>query len=385
MPDNQSRRSWIKSSMALAAGLATAPLASYATTPRKYRAIKIIEEDLVIPPQLPQLKARLLANENPYGPSPATVAAISAAVTKGNRYPMSEGEALKGMIAEKEGLTIDNILMGPGSTQLLDMAAVELVGSGKVLTADPSYMAMVQSIHNVGGASLAVPLTDDGQHDLDAMEALLDDSISMVYIVNPNNPTGTITDSTKLREFCSRVSEKVPVFVDEAYLDFLDNAMTHSMVDLVREGKNVIVARTFSKIYGMAGLRVGYLAGTPETIEKIGLQAHVEWGISATSIAGAKAALHDQDFLTKCREDNASARTFVYDMLEEMDYEYMPSSTNFILFPIRMRPLQFRDAMLAEGVGIRVFEIGRKPYCRVSMGTMEDMELFRDAFKEVAG
>lgn len=385
MSTNQSRRSWLKSSMALAAGIAAAPLATYATAPRKYRSIRVIAEDLVIPPQMPDLRARLLANENPYGPSPATIEAIQAAVSKGNRYPMSEGMVLKGMVAAKEGLKMENILMGPGSTQLLDMAAVELVGNKKVLTADPSYMAMVESIENVGGTTLAIPLTDDGQHDLDAMEAALDDSISMVYIVNPNNPTGTITDSTKLRDFCRRVSEKVPVFVDEAYLDFIDDAMTHSMVDLVREGKNVIVARTFSKIYGMAGLRVGYLAGTEETIERIGLQAHVEWGVSATSIAGAKAAMADQDFLVKCRKDNAASKQFVYDMLDEMDYEYMPSSTNFILFPIRMRTKQFQNAMFSKGIGIRVFELGRKPYCRVSMGTMEEMEMFRDAFKEVAG
>lgn len=385
MSTNQSRRSWLKSSMALAAGIAAAPLATYATAPRKYRSIRVIAEDLVIPPQLPDLRARLLANENPYGPSPATVEAIKAAVSKGNRYPMSEGMVLAGMVTAKEGLKMENILMGPGSTQLLDMAAVDLVGNGKVLTADPSYMAMVESIGNVGGSTLAIPLTEDGQHDLDAMEAALDDSISMVYIVNPNNPTGTITDSTKLREFCRRVSEKVPVFVDEAYLDFIDDAMTHSMVDLVREGKNVLVARTFSKIYGMAGLRVGYLAGTEETISRIRLQAHVEWGVSATSIAGAKAAMTDQDFLVQCRKDNASTKQFVYDMLEEMDYEYMPSSTNFILFPIRMRTKQFQNAMFSKGIGIRVFELGRKPYCRVSMGTMEEMEMFRDAFKEVVG
>lgn len=371
--------------MAIAAGIAAAPLASYATAPRKYKAIRVIAEDLVIPPQLPDLRARLLANENPYGPSPATMEAINTAVSKGNRYPMSEGMLLAGMIAAKEELKIENILMGPGSTQLLDMAAVDLVGNGKVLTADPTYMSMVESVGNSGGSSVAIPLTDDGQHDLDAMEAALDDSISMVYIVNPNNPTGTITDSTKLREFCSRVSEKVPVFVDEAYLDFIDDAMTHSMVDLVREGKNVIVARTFSKIYGMAGLRVGYLAGTEKTIAGIGLQAHVEWGVSATSIAGAKAAMGDQDFLVTCRKDNASTKQFVYDMLEGMGYEYMPSSTNFILFPIRMRTTQFQDAMFSKGIGIRVFELGRKPYCRVSMGTMEEMEMFRDAFKEVVG
>lgn len=385
MSENQSRRSWLKSSLALAAGVAAAPLASYATTPRTYRSIRVIAEDLVIPPQLPDLRARLLANENPYGPSPATVEAIKAAVSKGNRYPMNEGMVLASMVAAKEGLKLEHILMGPGSTQLLDMAAVDLVGNGKVLTADPTYMSMVESVGNSGGSSVAIPLTDDGQHDLDAMEAALDDSISMVYIVNPNNPTGTITDSSKLREFCRRVSEKVPVFVDEAYLDFIDDAMTHSMIDLVREAKNVIVSRTFSKIYGMAGLRVGYLAGTEETIARLRLQAHVEWGVSATSIAGAKAAMADQDFLVQCRKDNAATKQFVYDMLEGMDYEYMPSSTNFILFPIRMRTKQFQNAMFNKGIGIRVFELGRKPYCRVSMGTMEEMEMFRDAFKEVAG
>lgn len=385
MSSKQSRRTWLKSSIALATGIAATPFASFASTPRKYKSIRTIEHDLVIPPQMPEFRARLLANENPYGPSPAALEAMTAALATGNRYPMNQGMELMGLIAAKEGLKMENLLMGPGSTQLLDMVATELAGTGKVVTADPSYMAMVETIENIGASTVAVPLTEDGQHDLDAMEALIDDSVTMVYVVNPNNPTGTITDSNKLREFCRRVSDKVPVFIDEAYLDFIDDAMSHSMVDLVQEGKNVIVARTFSKIYGMAGIRVGYICGLPETIESIWDQAHVEWGVSAPSIAAAKAALSDQEFLDQCRKDNAATKQFVYQMLEEMEYDYMPSSTNFILFPIRMRPNQFRNAMFSKGVGIRVFEIGRKPYCRVSMGTMEEMEIFKEAFQEVVG
>lgn len=385
MSRKQSRRSWLKSSVALATGIAVTPFSGIASHPRKYKRIQTIEHDLVIPPQIPQLKARLLANENPYGPSPATIEAMKAALSRGNRYPMNEGMEFFRLIVEKEGLNQDHVLIGPGSTQLLDMVATELAGSGNVVTADPSYMAMVETIDNIGGKTIAVPLTHDGQHDLDAMESMIDDSVSLVYVVNPNNPTGTITDSNKLREFCRRVSDKVPVFIDEAYLDFIDDAMSHSMVDLVREGKNVIIARTFSKIYGMAGIRVGYICGLPDTIKSIWKQAHVEWGVSAASIAGAKAALSEQDFLTQCRKDNMATKQFVYQMLEEMEYDYMPSSTNFILFPIKMRPNQFQDAMFSKGVGIRVFEIGRKPYCRVSMGTMEEMEIFKEAFQEVVG
>ncbi|MDP5172847.1 MAG: histidinol-phosphate aminotransferase family protein [Bacteroidia bacterium] len=385
MLSKSSRRQWLKSSLLLAAGAAAAPLSSLAAPTRRYRAIRTIEEDLVIPPMMPELRARLLANENPFGPSQSAKDAVMATIARGNRYPMDEGENLLSMVAAKEQVPQGQILLGPGSTQLLDMAALGIVGNGVVLTADPSYLSLIETVEENGGSSKRIRLTADHAHDLEAMEAAIDDSISMVYICNPNNPTGTITESNALRAFCSRVSERVPVFVDEAYLDFMPNAMSHSMVDLVREGKNVIVSRTFSKVYGLAGMRIGYLVAQEATIQPLSLMNHVQWDISAVSIAAAQATMQDEAFLADCIKKNQESKDFLYAMLKEDGYDFLPSSTNFVLFPIRMRTQPFREAMFAQGVGIRTFDLHRQPYCRVSMGTMEEMEIFRDAFRKVVG
>ena len=263
------------------------------------------------------------------------------------------------------------------------MAAVAIVGNGVVLTGDPSYFSLVETVENRGGEARMVRLTSNHAHDLAAMEAAIDDKVKLVYVCNPNNPTGTLTETQALRDFCRRVSERVPVFVDEAYLDFLDDAMSHSMVDLVREGKQVIVSRTFSKIYGLAGMRIGYLAGPASLIQPISELGHVQWDISAVGLAAGIAAMQDEAFLKMVKQKNDEAKAFLYEELRKKDYEYMTSSTNFVLFPIRMRSNAFQEAMMAEGIGIRVYDLHRRPYCRVSMGTMEEMELFAEAFRKI--
>ena len=205
-----------------------------------------------------RILAKLNANENPYGPSPKVVQAISGSASMGNRYGHGDAATLIRMIAEKEGVTPDHIMMGPGSSDLLEKTAfVQFRNGGNIVSADPAYMSIMNTAQSMGASWKPTPLTLDFQHDLDAMAKEVDADTKLVYICNPNNPTGSITDPAKLRAFCAETSEKVPVFVDEAYLEFLDNPDANTVVGLVAEGKDVIVARTFSKIHGMAGLRIG--------------------------------------------------------------------------------------------------------------------------------
>jgi histidinol-phosphate aminotransferase len=329
------------------------------------------------------LMAKLNANENPYGPSPKTLEALKGVAHMGNRYAWRELFELMGKIAEYEGVKSENIIMGPGSSDILEKTAMVFFSEGgNVVSADPSYMSLMNVAEASGGTWKPVPLKD-WSHDLEAMEAAVNKYTKLVYICNPNNPTGTITDSEKLYDFCSRVSEKVPVFVDEAYLDFIEDGMKHSMVSLVNEGKNIIVARTFSKIHGMAGLRVGYAVAQPETIERIHAITRGGMGISYPSIYAAMASMDDKDFLYKSRTMNAEVKKYVFESLIEMGHEPVPSYTSFMIFPIEMDGKPFLKKMSDLGVGVRAFEFMEKNWCRVSMGTMNEMKIFVDALRKV--
>lgn len=329
---------------------------------------------------------RIGANENPYGPPPsareAVVGAIAAGV--GNRYIWQDMETLTGKIAEKEGVGRSSIMMGPGSSDLLEKTAlVFCAGGGNIVSADPTYMALIRVAESVGASWKAVPCRDDWSHDLAAMEKAVDRDTRLVYVCNPNNPVGTVTDQKALVDFCSRVSEKVPVFIDEAYLEFAQGA-TASMVPLLSENKNVIIARTFSKIMGMAGLRVGYLVGLSSTLNRIQKVSRGAMGISHTSVLAAIAALGDTGFQEMSVRKNDEVKQYLYSGLKLLGYHYIPSLTNFVIFPVGAGGSEFLAGMGEKGITVRVFDIQGKPWCRVSMGTMEEIRQFTAALKEMS-
>ena len=265
------------------------------------------------------------------------------------------------------------------------VAITSFIDGGNVVSADPAYMALIKTALAFKADWKSVPLTSDFAHDLDAMYEAIDDQTKLVYICNPNNPTGSITDAEKLRAFCEKAAEKALVFVDEAYLEFLEKPVASSMVDLVAKGKNIIVTRTFSKIHGMAGLRVGYSIGLPATLEGITSLVRDNMGLNVSAIRGAMASLKDNSFQENSRKWTKETREYVYDELKALGYEPIPSYTSFMLFPLKMDGKAYLEQMFSEGIGVRVFEVEDKPWCRVSMGTMNEMEMFVSSFKKVAG
>jgi histidinol-phosphate aminotransferase len=332
----------------------------------------------------PALLAKLNANENPYGPSDAAQKAVMESVVRGNRYAWKELFDLVEKIAQKEGVPANHIMMGPGSSDLLEkVALIAFMKGGNLVSADPTYMSLVNVSKAVGATWKAVPCKADWSHDLKAMEAAIDSNTKLVYICNPNNPTGAVTNGDELYDFCSRVSEKVPVFVDEAYMELAGNA-TRSMVSLVAQKKNIIVARTFSKVMGLAGIRVGYMAAQPEFISKIDDITRGGMGIAYTSIFAANASMDDVAFQQMTIAQNNKVKKYCCEQLEKMGYQYIPSHTNFVLFPITIPGKKFLESMTAKGVGVRAFEVKGKPWCRVSMGTMEEMELFVSTLKTMS-
>ncbi|WP_339659477.1 histidinol-phosphate transaminase [uncultured Polaribacter sp.] len=326
----------------------------------------------------------LRSNENPYGPPPKSAKAFQDEVFNGNRYAWKTLNELEEKIAKNEGINKNQILMGPGSSDLLEkVAMVFFQNGGNVISADPSYMSLMVVAKSVGGNWKSYKLLDDAQHDLDAMEAGIDENTKLVYICNPNNPTGSITDAKKLRDFCSRVSEKVPVFVDEAYLELSENGLRDSMNTLVAEGKNVIVARTFSKIHGMAGLRIGYAIGKKETLDIISEITRGGMGITGPSVAAATTSLENQDFLDACKTKITDARIYTMRYLKDKNFSYLPSETNFIIFEIPMEGSAFLKKIYAKNVAVKSFKFWDKNWCRVSIGTMDEMKLFTKAMTEI--
>ncbi|MEZ4809711.1 MAG: histidinol-phosphate transaminase [Allomuricauda sp.] len=391
---NINRRDWIRKSMLTAGGAVALPYFSFGETPKAPLQLDSNGNVFYSPffkeylpsnlTDFPPLAARLNANENPYGPSPMALEAFKNAAQGGNRYAWKELFQLVDKIAAFEGVDSKNIMMGPGSSDLLEKTAMVLfMNGGNVVSADPAYMSLIQVAQSVGATWKPVPLKDDWSHDLKAMEAAIDSDTKLVYICNPNNPTGTLTDHQELLDFCSRVSEKVPVFVDEAYLWFLDEGAKKSMVSLIKEGKDVIIARTFSKIHGMAGMRVGYIVAQESTLGKLQKITRGGMGITYPSVYAAMAAMDDAEFIDKSRTLNEACREYVCQTLEQMGFNYVPSHTSFLIFPIEMDGKLFLNKMTDLQVGVRSFYFMDKTWCRVSMGTMDEMKLFTAAISKV--
>lgn len=334
------------------------------------------------------LKARLSANENPYGPSPKAIKAIAEASSEGFLYPFQHSGELKKMIAAQEGVSEDYILLSPGSGSLLTAAALYYTyksPGGAILSADPTYEQLMRTAVAHGAGWEKVPLTGGTyDQDLAEMEKRISDKTSLVYICNPNNPTGVTVDPTQLRAFVERASAKKPVFVDEAYIHYTGDPAKFSVIENVKKGQDVLVARTFSKIYGMAGLRMGYMVGKPET-----LAALMKWGggpgaLSMTTIRAALACYKDEEFIKFSLSKGLEAREFLYTTLKQNGYTYLPSGTNFVLFPIRMKGDAFIGKMMEQGVSVRQWKFDGQYWCRVSLGTMDQMRAFADALKVVS-
>ncbi len=386
MSTHINRRRWLKATALLATGTAAAGSSINTLSAKSVRRNSVQKYYYLEALDRPELKAKLNANENPYGPSPKTMEAISEAVSMGNRYGHYEAFKLIEMISEKEGVSKDQIMLGPGSTDLLEKCAlVSFMNGGNIISGGFSYMSLINTSKAVGAEWRSVPLTSAYAHDLDGMMAEIDDDTKLIYVCNPNNPTGSMTSAEKLKAFCKKASKKSPIFVDEAYMEFLPDYDANTLVGLVREGHDVIISRTFSKIHGMAGLRIGYIVAKPERIQTLQNMVRGTMGLCVTSIMGAIASMKDTDFHAMSRSKTQEAREYVCEELDKLGLEYIPSYTSFIIFPIQITGEQMMEKMLAEKVGIRVYNMNDQQYCRVSMGTMNEMKLFTQALKKVIG
>jgi histidinol-phosphate aminotransferase len=331
------------------------------------------------------LKARLFANENPFGPSDTAKKAIVDSIASSYQYPFMRLGELEEKIAAYEGIQKEQLLLSAGSSPLLMAAAICFCkDGGNVVTGDPTYEDLPGCAERLGAKWIKVPLTADYKMDLDAMEKAVNADTKLVYVCNPNNPTATTVDADQLKAFCERVSKKVTVFVDEAYIDYLPDPLSITLADGVKKGQNLIVARTFSKLYGFAGLRVGYIISQPAILENMSRFTKDQYAISALALSAAIASYRDQPFLQEALQKTIASKEYLYKVLKEEGYEYIPSAANFVMFPLKMDGQRFVEEMMKRGVGLRNWQFNKQEWCRISIGRMDEMEAFAAAFKELS-
>ncbi|HLI94197.1 MAG TPA: histidinol-phosphate transaminase [Puia sp.] len=342
------------------------------------------EKDIALASVEP-LKARLFANENPFGPSDKAKKAIVETLPIAYQYPFTSIGEMTAKIAAFEKISERNILMAAGSTPLLMAAALAYYRPGcNVVSGDPTYADLPSRAARIGAKWVKVPVTADHKLDLGAMEKAVDGNTVIVYICNPNNPTATVVDNEELRGFVDRVSKRTVVFIDEAYVDYLPDPQGATLIRMANSNPNIIVARTFSKLYGFAGLRLGYVVTQPDAIGKLTAYTEAAFSISTTTIHAAIATFQDRESLDAALQKTVASKTYLYGVLEKAGYEYIPSVANFVLFPIRMDGKKFVDEMMNRSVAVRFWKFNNQDWCRVSIGRMDEMEAFAAAFKDIA-
>jgi histidinol-phosphate aminotransferase len=326
---------------------------------------------------------RLGSNENPYGPSESMRKAMVAAFDNGCRYPWGYNASLVKMIAEKEGVPEDYIVLTAGSTEGLKVAGLTFGRGREIISCTPTFLSMMEYAELWGTEINWVPLNKDLDFDLDEIEKRVSYETGLVFLCNPNNPTGKLLPADRVMDFCEKVSHRTVVFSDEAYYDYITEPHYPSMVELVIKGHDVVVSRTLSKVYGLAGIRMGYLIAKPDLAKK--LKERVVANTNIMAIEAGKAALADADFYKFSLQKNEEAKAMITQTLNELNLPYLPSHANFVFFKSGKDIKELGEIMEKKG-----FIIGRafpplNDWCRISTGTIEEITLYNRAIKEVLG
>lgn len=325
---------------------------------------------------------KLASNENPLGPSPKAVAAMKEAAEGVHIYPDGGGYRLRTAIAEKFGFQRENVVISNGSNEI-----IELIGHGflqpgdEVIAAEHAFVVYKLMATLFGATTIEVP-DPNFVHDLDAMAAAITPRTRMIFIANPNNPTGTMVSEAEIDRFMERVPDHVVVIFDEAYHEFVPDAP--DTLKYIRAGRNVVAMRTFSKIQGLAGLRIGFGLTTPE-IAQILHKCRQPFNTNSIAQAGAIAGLLDEEHQLRTRQLNDEGRAYLERSFAEMGLEYVPSHANFVLVKVGDGDAVFQ-AMLQRGVIVRAMRSYKLPeWIRISVGTMPQNERCMATLKEVLG
>lgn len=372
MTPKLNRRDWLRTAglTALGAGLAGRDRMLGAELPEATREFREIN---------------LAGNENPFGPSPAVVQAIFRAAPNSSRYPFREELVLKELLAKKEGVAPDHIVLGNGCDEILSLAAAARLAPGtNLIAARPTYFQITDYAEKLGAGIRWVPhVAATMQHDLRAMAAAVDDHTRLVYVCNPDNPTGTLRPPEEIAAFCREVAPRAPVFLDEVYLELAEDFPGQTQVPLVRAGLPVIIGRSFSKLYGMAGHRIGYAVTTPALAEA--LTKFQMSSVNYLGVAAARAALADVKFAEWSRGKIREGRARFCGLLGELGLRFTPSQGNFVFHYTGVPMSEYQKRMEARGFLVGWPHPSVPPYdqwCRISIGTDEEMAAYATAMRE---
>lgn len=326
---------------------------------------------------------KLASNENPLGPSKKVLAAIGAELPELTRYPDGNGFELKKALSETFGLKAEQITLGNGSNDVLDLIARTFLQSGTNSVFSQYAFAVYPISTQAVGADLNIVPAKDYAHDLDAMAAAINEQTRVVFLANPNNPTGTMFDAAEFKSFMSKVPEDVVVVLDEAYSEYVSDDDYPDGLELLPSYSNLIVTRTFSKAYGLASLRVGWAACAPEIADLLN-RVRQPFNVDSMALAAAKAALQDLEYLEASKTLNNEGMAQIIRALEAKGLGYIPSKGNFITVDFSKDASDINQFFLKQGVILRpVANYGMPNHLRVSIGTREENQRFIDVLNEM--
>lgn len=325
---------------------------------------------------------RLSSNENPYGPAPAALKAMTDGFSLAWRYPDENAGMLADELARMHGVTVDQVLLGDGSGEILKLCAAAFTGKDKkIVIANPTFEAIGRHAAVAGAEVVKIDLTPDYSHDLKKMVAAANGA-GLVYICNPNNPTASITPKNDMSDFLAKLSPTTVVLVDEAYHHYVESKDYESVIPLVKQYPNLIVTRTFSKIYGMAGLRCGYCVTQRANIGL--LKTHQTWdSVNIMALVAALASLKDPDHVPRGCKLNSEVKKSVCAELDTLGYRYIPSHANFMMIDLRREVRPITDALRTRSVEVGRLFPALPTFMRVTIGTSSEMKQFLTAFREV--
>jgi len=325
----------------------------------------------------------LNSNENPYGPSPKAVGAYVQAGSIANRYPDALEDEMRAAIAKHHGVASDQVVLGCGSSEILQMADEAFAGPGRrVVAAEPTFEAVLLYAKAIRADGVKVPLSADFRHDLPKMAAAAGEGTGLVYVCNPNNPTGTIVSGDELSAFVASVPPSVTILVDEAYHHFVEDPRYRSAVELLGKAPHVVVVRTFSKIYGMAGLRLGYAVGSKERIAAMSDFASFS-NANAGVLAAALTSLADPDLVPKQRKQMNDTRRWLVAEMKRQGRRTIPSETNFVMIDVGGDVAPVIAAFRKRNI-----LVGRKfpslpNWLRITIGKPDEVQAFAAALDEI--